>query len=262
MTFWVTLVNVATGVADIFLRLSPVPDIYNVHRNKSIGEVAELPLITMVVNCHLWMTYGYTTVSWFPLFGSQLFGEIVGILYNIVYYRWSPEEKRQRLRKLYAIAFAVWCVVTLYVVLGVSGVFGQTKSDVGTSLGYIGCAFSLSMFSSPLATLKLVVSTKSSASIPINMCTMILVSTALWTASGIVENDYFVAVINLVGVLLSCTQIVIYFMYRPGKNDDLEAGKEASFAAVSPKGEPHTTVLVESPAYYKPAVSPLVNGRV
>lgn len=54
MTFWVTLVNVATGVADIFLRLSPVPDIYNVHRNKSIGEVAELPLITMVVNCHLW----------------------------------------------------------------------------------------------------------------------------------------------------------------------------------------------------------------
>ncbi|KAG6590781.1 Bidirectional sugar transporter SWEET15 [Phytophthora cinnamomi] len=266
MTFWVTLVNVATGVADIFLRLSPVPDIYNVHRNKSIGEVAELPLITMVVNCHLWMTYGYATDSWFPLFGSQLFGEIVGILYNIVYYRWSSEEKRQRLRKLYAIAFAVWCVVTLYVVLGVSGVFGQTKSDVGTSLGYVGCAFSLSMFSSPLATLKHVVSTKSSASIPINMCTMILVSTALWTGSGIVESDYFVAIINFVGVLLSCTQIVIYFMYRPGKSDDsmahLETGKEASFVAMSPKSEPHTTVLVESPAYYKPAPSPLVNGRV
>ncbi|KAJ8514569.1 hypothetical protein ON010_g18663 [Phytophthora cinnamomi] len=26
----------------------------NVHRQKDIGEVAELPLITMVVNCHLW----------------------------------------------------------------------------------------------------------------------------------------------------------------------------------------------------------------
>ncbi|KAG3002311.1 hypothetical protein JG687_00012868 [Phytophthora cactorum] len=266
MGFWVTLLNVSTGVADIFLRLSPVPDMYNVHRNKNIGEVAELPLITMVVNCHLWMTYGYATDSMFPLLGSQLFGEIVGILYNIVYYRWSPEEKRKRLRKLYAIAFTVWCVVTLYVVLGVSGVFGQTKSEVGTSLGYVGCAFSLSMFSSPLATLKHVVSTKSSASIPINMCTMILVSTVLWTGSGIVDDDYFVAVINTVGVVLSCTQIAIYFMYRPGKNADvamqLEAGKNASFIAMSPKTEPHSTVLVESPAYYKPMPSPLVSERV
>jgi hypothetical protein len=30
---------------------------YSVHRNKSIGEVAELPLITMVVNCHLWCVH-------------------------------------------------------------------------------------------------------------------------------------------------------------------------------------------------------------
>ncbi|ETI32660.1 hypothetical protein F443_20579 [Phytophthora nicotianae P1569] len=157
--------DVSTGVADIFLRLSLVPDMYNVHRNKNIEEVAELPLITMVVNCHLWMTYGYATDSLFPLLGSQLVR--------------SPEEKRKRLRKLYAITFAIWCVVSLYVVLGVSGVFGQTKSEVGTSLGYAGCPFSFSMFASPLATLKHVISTKSSASIPINMCTMILVSTAL-----------------------------------------------------------------------------------
>ncbi|KAK1933687.1 Bidirectional sugar transporter SWEET11 [Phytophthora citrophthora] len=208
------------------------------------------------------MTYGYATDSMFPLFGSQLFGEIVGILYNIVYYRWSPEEKCVQLRKYYAIAFAVWCVVTLYVVLGISGVFGQTKSEVGTSLGYVGCAFSLSMFSSPLATLKHVVSTKSSASIPINMCTMILVSTVLWTGAGVVDSDYFVAVINLVGVLLSCTQIAIYFMYRPGKNEDAEQLEAGKLSMVSPKVEAYSTVIVESPAYYKSMPSPLVNDRV
>ncbi|GMF66073.1 unnamed protein product [Phytophthora lilii] len=211
---------------------------------------------------HRRMTYGYTTDSMFPLFGSQLFGEIVGIVYNVIYYRWSLEEKRQRLRKLYAIAFAVWCVVTLYVVLGVSGVFGQTTSEVGTSLGYVGCAFSLSMFSSPLATLRHVVWTKSSASIPINMCVMILVSTALWTGSGIVDSDYFVGVINAVGVILSCVQIVIYLMYRPGKNNemDLEEGKEVSFTAMSPKDKTISTVV--SPAPYKPMPSPLVSDRV
>ncbi|KAF1788906.1 SWEET sugar transporter [Phytophthora cactorum] len=251
MGFWVTLLNVSTGVADIFLRLSPVPDMYNVHRNKNIGEVAELPLITMVVNCHLCM---------FPLLGSQLFGEIVGILYNIVYYRWSPERSANDYVSSTRSPFRLVCGHTVRRARRL-GVFGQTKSEVGTSLGYVGCAFSLSMFSSPLATLKHVVSTKSSASIPINMCTMILVSTALWTGSGIVDDDYFVAVINTVGVVLSCTQIAIYFMYRPGKNADvamqLEAGKNASFIAMSPKTEPHSTVLVESPAYYKPMPSPL-----
>ncbi|ETI29763.1 hypothetical protein F443_23120 [Phytophthora nicotianae P1569] len=69
--------DVSTGVADIFLRLSLVPDMYNVHRNKNIEEVAELPLITMVVNCHLWMTYGYATDSLFPLLGSQLVRSLV-----------------------------------------------------------------------------------------------------------------------------------------------------------------------------------------
>ncbi|ETP27606.1 hypothetical protein F442_23117 [Phytophthora nicotianae P10297] len=157
MGFWVTLLNVSTGVADIFLRLSHVPDIIATKTSEKWS------------NCR--------SSRWSSTATSA--GEIVGILYNIVYYRWSPEEKRKRLRKLYAITFPIWCVVSLYVVLGVSGVFGQTKSEVGTSLGYAGCPFSFSMFASPLATLKHVISTKSSASIPINMCTMILVSTAL-----------------------------------------------------------------------------------
>jgi solute carrier family 50 protein (sugar transporter) len=205
------------------------------------------------------MTYGYATDSMFPLFGSQLFGEVAGLLYNIVYYRYSPAAKRQRLRKLYAVALVVWCLVTLYVVLGIAGVFGQTKAQVGTSLGYAGCAFSMSMFSSPLATLKHVVSTRSSASIPINMCTMILVSTALWTGAGVVDSDYFVAVINIVGVVLSCIQVVIYFVYRQKRPD---VGKDVTLVVLSPKGEAHSTVLVESPAYYKPMPSPLVSDRV
>ncbi|OWY90887.1 hypothetical protein PHMEG_00040773, partial [Phytophthora megakarya] len=199
----------------------------------------------------------------FPIFGSQVFGESAAIFYNIVYFRWSSEEKRQQLRRYYSIAFVVWCTITLYVVLGVSGVFGQTKSEVGTSLGYVGSAFSLSMFSSPLGTLKHVVSTKSSASIPIYMCFMIMISTALWTGSGIVDNDYFVAVTNAIGVLLGCIQIVTYFMYRPKKNEDVvELGKTSPYVTLSPNVEACNDVVIESPLYYKAMPSPLVTERV
>jgi hypothetical protein len=33
---------------------------------------------------------------------------------------------------------------------------------------------------------------------------MLFASTSLWVVSGLVASDYFVAVINIVGVVLSC----------------------------------------------------------
>ncbi|KAK1933686.1 Bidirectional sugar transporter SWEET3b [Phytophthora citrophthora] len=210
--------------------------------------------------CHSRTMYAYTTDSFFPLLVTQGFGEIVGILYIIV--------GAQR-RGVFVctnstqspLPFGVWLPVR-FTLLGLWGVFGQTRSELGTSLGYIGCASSISMVSSPLATLKHVVSIKLSASFPINKCTMIFVSSALWTGAGIVDSDYFVAAINLVGVLLSCSQIIIYFMYRPGKYEIAEQLEGGKLSTLSPRGDTCNKVFVESPAYYKTMPSPLVSEKV
>ncbi|KAG6590791.1 Bidirectional sugar transporter SWEET15 [Phytophthora cinnamomi] len=207
--------------------------------------------------------YGYANDSMFPLFATQLFGELVGLVYNAVYFRWSSGPKRKQLRKLYSVAFAVWCLVSLFSALALVGVFGQTKGEVGTMLGYVGVAFSLSMFSSPLGTLKHVVSTKNAASIPINMCVMILVSTTLWVGSGLADNDYFVAGVNGAGVLLSCVQIIVYYIYKPGRREEAsftlhhESPKNVPIVVSSPKDENYNSVFVESPAY-KPMPSPVI----
>ncbi|POM61304.1 hypothetical protein PHPALM_29699 [Phytophthora palmivora] len=46
--------NVAAAIGQVILSLSPVPDIYKVHCNRDIGEMAALPLVAMAVNNHLW----------------------------------------------------------------------------------------------------------------------------------------------------------------------------------------------------------------
>ncbi|KAF4027934.1 Sugar efflux transporter for intercellular exchange [Phytophthora infestans] len=46
---WVTLLRVATTIAQCGMILSPCPDIIKAHRNKTTGEVAALPLVSMVV---------------------------------------------------------------------------------------------------------------------------------------------------------------------------------------------------------------------
>lgn len=164
MGFWYTLLGVATAVAQVVLNLSPVPDISRVHRRKRIGELAALPLVAMVVNCHFWyvwtlihiaaivrrcvptrrLVYAYVTDSMFPLFTTQVFGQLAAIVYNAVYYRWSEPEKREELQKLYAWAFAVHCALSLYTVLGLLGATYQSKSgrtsDTSASLSTCGCS--------------------------------------------------------------------------------------------------------------------------
>ncbi|KAG7385277.1 hypothetical protein PHYBOEH_009093 [Phytophthora boehmeriae] len=264
MSVGTVLLAAATAIFELLFKLSPIPDIYNVNRRKDIGEMAELPIITLIVNCNLWTWYGLATDSMFPLFITQVIGQLGGIIFNIVYFRWSPPDKRKQLLKLYAYAFAIYCVVDLYCILGLAGALGMTKDELGTSLGYAGVAFSTAMFVSPLGTLKRVVETKSAASIPINMSAMMALSCGLWVASGLVDSDWFVAGVNTAGVLLGCAQIVLYRMYKPGRYDGAvlpDAGKELSVVVVSPKNGIFDTVFIESPAY-KPMPSPLAGTAV
>ncbi|KAG7383769.1 hypothetical protein PHYPSEUDO_003311 [Phytophthora pseudosyringae] len=261
MSFWPTFLGVATAVAQVVLNLSPVPDITRVHRRQRIGELVALLLITMVVNCHFWLVYAYVTGSMFPLFATQIFGQLVAIVYTI-YYRWSDPEKRKELRKLYAWALAAHCALSLYTILGLLGATDQSDSEVDTYLGYVGIIIDVWMFASPLGTLKHELETKSAASIPINLSLMLFVSTTLWVVSGMVDRDYFVAGLNSIGSLLSVVQIVFYMIYRPPGDEDLipyeaaELADEVSVLEVTPTAETKSEAVSIHSAAYKMMLSP------
>ncbi|KAL4174761.1 hypothetical protein KRP22_006691 [Phytophthora ramorum] len=260
MSSWLSaLLNVAAAIAQVILSLSPTPDIYKVYRRKHIGEMVALPLVAMAVNNHLWMLYGYLTDNVFPLLVTQAFSQLAAIVYNAIYFRWSSEHKRIELLKLYTRAFVLHCAVSAYFALGLAGITRQTKADVGTWLGYAGVVVNVWMYASPLATLKHVVETKNSDSIPINLSAMILVSTLLWLGTGIIDSDFFITGINAVGASLSFIQIVVYYTYRPSRNEDMSMGQEdptniVSVIVVSPKND--YTMLDECPAF-KPISSPV-----
>ncbi|RLN58435.1 hypothetical protein BBP00_00006996 [Phytophthora kernoviae] len=218
--------------------------------------MAVLPLVSMFVNTHLWMFYGYLTGSTFPVGVTQGFGELAAFMYNVVYFRYSTKSQRKELRKVYAGAFALYCAITLYFVLGVTGATHQTHNEVSTWLGYVGTAISVVVFVSPFVTLKRVVETKSAASIPINLSLMISVSSVLWVATGLLGSDYFITGLNAAGVVLGSIQIVLYCTYRPSREKDTMQGQEHEGlpTVISPKVK---TKFVESPAY-KSMQSPLV----
>ncbi|KAG3148881.1 hypothetical protein PC128_g23501 [Phytophthora cactorum] len=260
MSNWFSAVlNVAAAIAQVILSLSPAPDIYNVHRRRDVGEMAALPLVAMAVNNHVWMLYGYLTDNLFPLSATQAFSQLAAIIYSVIYFRWSSELKRKELVKLFSRAFALHCALSLYFVLGVVGVTDQTNPEVGTWFGYVGVVINVWMYASPLGTLKHVVKTKDSTSIPINLSVMLLISTLLWLGTGILDCDLFIAGINSVGATLSLIQIVVYYHFRPTQHDELllhqqDLATDMPVVIATPKDDTSSTSLDTST--FKPMISP------
>jgi hypothetical protein len=63
MSAWVTVLRVVTSIFQLGMTLSPGPDILNVVKHKTTGDVAALPLVAMVVNNHLWYLLSSTGIG-------------------------------------------------------------------------------------------------------------------------------------------------------------------------------------------------------
>ncbi|KAG7389816.1 hypothetical protein PHYBOEH_007211 [Phytophthora boehmeriae] len=212
-SFFVTLLHLTTAAIQIGMNLSPAPDLYKVNKFKTTGQLALLPLVLMCFNNHLWLLYGLLTGSYFPLSAAALVGEFAGVVFTGVYYRWARNVLEAR--RTCCAAFGGVTLVTLYVLLSVSGRTGQSHAELVQTLGYIGATINICMYASPLATIKLVLETKSSASLPINLSCMIFLNCCMWVATSMVDNDMFVLIPSAIGLLCSFVQLLLYFIYRP-----------------------------------------------
>uniref|UniRef100_K3WEY1 Bidirectional sugar transporter SWEET n=1 Tax=Globisporangium ultimum (strain ATCC 200006 / CBS 805.95 / DAOM BR144) TaxID=431595 RepID=K3WEY1_GLOUD len=167
--------------------LSPLPSIYRVHKAKNTGELSVLPLASLLGVCHIWMMYGYLSGSIFPLCATYLFGDVVSVMYIIVFYRYTSERK-YTFQVVASVVF-VLLLVTVYVALGKLGVTDQSTNQVSSIIGFIGIGVSIILYASPLETIKRVITTKSASSIPILLCVVGTISNALWTADGLIIGD-------------------------------------------------------------------------
>ncbi|GMF57709.1 unnamed protein product [Phytophthora fragariaefolia] len=174
----------------------------------------------------------------------------------MIYAKWCPD--RKYVVKCLVMGMVPFALVTLYAVLFACGAVPQSRHQLGVVLGYLANVATFALFLSPFEKVKLVIQTKSSAAIPVLLCTIIFVNSGLWLINGIVDDDLFIVVPNIVGVTLSAIQLTLYYVYRSNRSvssaetgdseldavEDLESGeviqvwlrKNHSFVSViSPK---------------------------
>ncbi|EGZ22862.1 hypothetical protein PHYSODRAFT_554501 [Phytophthora sojae] len=228
---FITTIKVLTTIAQVAQRLSPVPDLYRVHKNRDTGVMAFTPLIAMLLCNHVWLIYAYTVKNIFPLFSVCIFGDIVLAVYIAVYAKYCPD--RKYVIKCLVMGTVPFVLVTLYTVLVACGAIPQSRHQLGVILGYLADVTTFALFMSPFEKLKLVIRTKSSAAIPVLLCSIMFVNSSLWLVNGIVDDDLFIVVPNVVGVLLTAIQLTLYFVYRPGRAVSSADTGESEFDVVA-----------------------------
>lgn len=210
-----TVFTVLTILSSVALRLSPLPDFYQVHKLKSAGEVALLPVATLLgSNCVVGM-YAYMIDDMFPLLVTNIFGVAVSLGFIWVYHRHA--EDRASIYQTCAAVGAVVVAVLIYTILAALGATNQTRSQAATVLGWATIATSLVQFAAPLATVKKVIRTKSSASLPFTMCLLNIINGAMWVVYAAIVSDMFVMSPNIVSVALGVVQVTLWVMYRSSK---------------------------------------------
>jgi solute carrier family 50 protein (sugar transporter) len=211
----IEVLSVLTIISSIGMRLSPFPDFYWVYKHKETGEVQVLPVVTLCVASAMSALYAYVIEDFVPLFATNTFGVFTALFFIWVFV--VVTDDRKYVYKVCGYGAVAVAVVMIYTILAVTGLTNQPRSQAGTVLGWVTIIMSIIQCSSPLATLKHVIVTKSAASMPFTLCLMSTINCALWLAYGAVKWNVFLVAPNVVSVALGTTQVVLCIVYRPSR---------------------------------------------
>ncbi|KUF89017.1 Bidirectional sugar transporter SWEET1b [Phytophthora nicotianae] len=120
--------------------------------------------------------------------------------------------------RILVVGTVAFVLVTIYAVLVAMGAIHQSRDQLGDVFGYLANVATFALYASPFEKIKLVLETKSSAAIPVILCSIIFVNSSLWLVNGIIDNDLFIVVPNIVGVTLTAIQLTLCYIYRPSRH--------------------------------------------
>lgn len=225
--------GVLGNAASVLLFASPILTFRRVIKKKSTEGFSFVPYIVALSNCLLGNWYAMPVVSYgwqnFSLVTVTGLGILLEVSFLLIYLRFAPSRAKVKVAlSLIAVLIGFCSTVTI------SAFVFQDHHHRKEFVGSIGLVIAVAMYASPLSVVKQVIVTKSVEFMPFYLSFFSFLSSLLWLAYGLLGHDIFIAAPNLMGILLSTLQLVIYFKYRKGRTieeqnkGDLEKDDEKS----------------------------------
>ncbi|KAE9069001.1 hypothetical protein PF006_g29673, partial [Phytophthora fragariae] len=178
------------------------------------------PVVMLFTNCVVLVWYGYLSEDIFPLFVTAIMGLVTCAGFIAVFYRYTDDKRS--VHRICAAALAVIVIVCIYGTLGVAGVTDQSKSSLATAMGAISIATSIGLYGSPLATIRRVIRSKSTASMPFTLCLANFSNSVCWVVYAVIVVDVWVLIPNVFGCVLTTIQLALYVIYPTSKSTETQ----------------------------------------
>ena len=206
-----TALQVSTPLASQILFLSPLQAMAS-FREEGTRDASALPYAAMVVNGFAWCAYGLTVGAAPDL--TIIAGNAGGVAFGLYYCgifgkHMSPDSDAQT---YFAGAAAVSAAILFATVT-------LPVQEAHELIGLAGVAFSVLMFSGPLASVQAILRDCSASSLPLGFTVATVLNCILWATYGMfVIQDPLVWGPNVAGLVASATQLSLYAKY--GENEE------------------------------------------
>nr|GLL49188.1 bidirectional sugar transporter SWEET4-like [Ipomoea trifida] len=236
-----TIVGIIGNFASLFLRISPLPTIVQIWKKKSVEQYSAAPYLASFLNCGIWAFYGIPIVHpnsllFWTVNGS---GVVSAIVYLFVFLYCSDRKKRFKVA-LIVLAEVVFMAAHAILVLTLAHNWKLRSVIIGTVAGLS----SILMYASPLAIMKLVITTKSVEYMPFSISLCSFVAGLCWTVYALLPIEPYILSSSSIGALAGLAQLVLYAKYYKSNKSvdenfkvDMEMGMTEIDVANKPKSE-------------------------
>jgi solute carrier family 50 protein (sugar transporter) len=197
-----TVASIGLGAAPLFEAVAAIT------KMGGTGKWSCVPLLAIWTNASLWCLYGLFSGDLFPMALTNGVNAALGAYYCLIYWRYSTADGRAAIGAYFGAAAMLVSAVAIYCVSGVD-TLEKTTANVGT----LGCAVCIAMFASPLATVKTVLRTRSSESMPFRLTVMGVICSTLWLLYGCAISDGNVIFPNGCGLGLGLSQLYLFWKF-------------------------------------------------
>ncbi|CAK1552179.1 unnamed protein product [Leptosia nina] len=172
--------------------------------NRTTGEASPLPFTCGFFSCSIWLLYGLTKND-----GNMILVNVVGVIfmiaYTVIFYLYTLK-KSLVLRQSY---------VTVGLCLFMMGYVNVEEDNevLLNRLGTLACCLTLVTVASPMSKLFYVIKTKSTECLPFPMILMTFIVMALWFLYGMIEEDIYLTIPNLIGASLALAQLSLFIIF-------------------------------------------------
>eukprot|EP01010_Urceolus_cornutus_P001056 NODE_1570_length_844_cov_285.571069_g1220_i0.p1 GENE.NODE_1570_length_844_cov_285.571069_g1220_i0~~NODE_1570_length_844_cov_285.571069_g1220_i0.p1 ORF type:complete len:239 (-),score=33.25 NODE_1570_length_844_cov_285.571069_g1220_i0:71-787(-) len=200
-----TVTGLAAPVISIGLYVSPLKIAQEIRVKKSTGQYSVVPYGMMFANCSLWTDYALQ-INNMSVFAPNSIGMALSLTTAAIFLKYSDAAQTAKVQQTLGGG-----ALALGLLLGY--VHTLPTSILADQLGTIASVVCVAMFASPLITIKEVVQTKNSASLPLPLIVMGNLNCAAWMVYGLCLNNVYIYGPNALGLTLSLIQLMACLVY-------------------------------------------------